>query len=188
VSLTAAGLIAQLISFVMLITATVLVVGPWMNRRPLAVALAVPLWIHVFRYVALQIFSAQRSGFAVSDALAGEIAWGDVAATVLAAAGLWLLHYRSPVVRLIVWALVVESVIDLANATIGGVRENALDSASGVTWLILNLYVPSLWVTAGLMAWQLLARRGEELTADAGPARSLVESSEMAPRSSVRPV
>jgi hypothetical protein len=187
VTLTAASLTAQVISFALLITTTVLLVGPWMNRRPLAVALSVPLWIHVFRYVALQIFAAQRFGFAISDALASEIAWGDVAATVLAAAGLWLLHYRSPVARLVVWALVIESVVDLANATIGGVRENALETASGVTWLILNLYVPSLWVTAGLMAWQLVARRGEELTADASSARFSVEKSEMAPRSSTRP-
>src|SRR5579864_7134777 len=100
-----------------------------MSGKPQAVALAVPLWIHAFRYVALQIFSAQRFGFAISDALASEIAWGDVAATVLALAGLWLLHYRSPVAKLVVWALVIESLIDLGNATVGGVRENALETA-----------------------------------------------------------
>lgn len=163
-SLAAASLIAQLISFALLITATVLFVGPWMNGKPLAVALAVPLWIHAFRYVALQIFSAQHFGFAVSDALASEIAWGDVAASRLAIAGLWLLHYRSPLAKLVVWALVIESVIDLANATVGGIRENALETASSVTWLILSFYVPGLWVTAALMAWLLVRRREEALT------------------------
>lgn len=164
VSLTPASLTAQVISFVLLITATVLFVGPWMNRKPLSVALIVPLWVHAFRYVALQIFSAQHFGFAISDVLASEIAWGDVAATVLAVAGLWLVHYRSPVAKLVVWALVIESVIDLANATVGGVRENALETAFGVTWLILSLYVPGLWVSTALMAWLLVRRRREALT------------------------
>jgi hypothetical protein len=161
VSLPAASLTAQVISFALLITTIVLVVGPWMNRKPLAVALGTLLWIHAFRYVALQIFSAQRFGFAISDALASEIAWGDVAATLLAIAGLWLLHFRSPVAKVVAWVLVIESVIDLANATLGGIRENALESATGVTWLILSFYVPALWVSTGLMAWLLVLRRGQ---------------------------
>jgi len=140
VNLTAAGLTAQLISFVLLISGVGFVVGPWMKRQPLAMALSVPLWVLAFRYVALQIFSGQRSGFAVSDPLASEIAWGDVAATILAVVGLWLLHYRSPAARIIVWLLVIESVADLVNATVGGIRENALETAQGVTWLILNMY------------------------------------------------
>ena len=163
-SLPAASLSAQMISFVLLITALVLLVGPWMNRKPLAVALSLLLWIHAFRYVALQIFSAQRFGFAISDALASEIAWGDVAATLLAIAGLWLLHFRSPVAKVVAWVLVIESVIDLANATVGGIRENALETATGVSWLILSFYVPALWVSTGLMAWLLVLRRGQALT------------------------
>jgi hypothetical protein len=167
VNLTAAGLTAQLISFVLLVSGVVFFIGPWMKRQPLVVALSVPVWVHAFRYVALQVFSAQRFGFAVSDTLASQIAWGDVAATILAAIGLWLLHYRSPAARLVIWLLVLESVADLLNATVGGIRENALETAHSVTWLILNLYVPSLWVGVGLMIWQLIARRGEPLAGQA---------------------
>ncbi len=134
-----------------------------MKRQPVAIALSVPLWIHAFRYVALQIFSAQRFGFGVSDTLASQIAWGDVAATMLAVIGLWLLNRGSPGARLVIWLPVVESVADLLNATVGGIRENALETAQSVTWLILNVYVPSLWVGVGLMVWQLVARRGETL-------------------------
>jgi hypothetical protein len=36
-------------------------------------------------------------------------------------------------------------------------------AASGVTWLILTFYVPLLWVSLGLIVWQLVARRGEPL-------------------------
>jgi len=36
-------------------------------------ALSALLWVHVFRYVALQVFSAQRDGFPISDSGALEI-------------------------------------------------------------------------------------------------------------------
>ncbi len=162
-SLTSAGLIASAISFIMLISVAVLYVGPWMNRQSLAVALSLPLWIHAGRYIALQIFSAQRFGFVVSDNLAGQIAWGDVAGALIALLGLWLLHYRSAAARFTIWVLVVESVVDLGNATIGGIREGALETAFAVTWLNLNVYAPALWVGVGLLVWQLLTRRHEAL-------------------------
>jgi hypothetical protein len=34
---------------------------------------------------------------------------------------------------------------------------------AGVTWLILTFYVPLLWVSLGLIVWQLYARRQEPL-------------------------
>ncbi len=80
---------------------------------------------------------------------------GDMAATILAMVGLWPLHNRSPAARLIIWLLAVESIADLVNATVGRVRENALETPQGVTWLILNLYAPSLWVAVGMTVWQL---------------------------------
>jgi hypothetical protein len=66
-----------------------------MKRVPLAVALCVPLWVHAFRDVALQVFSAQHFGFRISDGVAGEIAWGDVAGAGLALIALWLLRRDS---------------------------------------------------------------------------------------------
>ena len=56
---TGASLMATTMSFVLFILFAVWYAGPWMNRRPLAVALSVPLWIHAFRHVALQVFSAR---------------------------------------------------------------------------------------------------------------------------------
>jgi hypothetical protein len=176
VNLTAAGLTATVISFAVAISAVVLVVGPWMNRQPLAVALSVALWIQVFRYVALQIFSALQFGFVVSASLANEIAWGDVAGALLALLALWLVRYRSAVARLVIWLLVIESVLDLGNATIGGIRERALETAHAVTWLNLTFYAPTLWVGVGVLVWQLVARRHEALTQQpsAGTGRSVL--------------
>ena len=154
-NLTAAALIAQAISFVVFITAAAWYVVPWMKRRPLDKAVAGLLWVHAFRGVAMQIFSARKFGFAISAGLARQIAWGDVAGAVLALACLWLLRYRSRWARPLLWVLVAETVIDLANGTVQGIHQMAFTTASAVSWVILNFYVPLLWVTIVLLAWRL---------------------------------
>jgi hypothetical protein len=162
--LTVASLVATSISFVVFIFFAVWHVGPWMNRRPLAVALSVPLWIHAFRYVALQDFSAQRFGFHIPDSLARQIAWGDVAGAVLALAALWLLRSRSRVALVVIWLFVVETLVDFINASVISIRERTSETAHALTWVILNLYVPLLVVSLALLVWQLVSRRGEDPT------------------------
>ena len=158
-SLTAAGLIAVAISFVLFITAAVWYAAPWMKRQPLVIALSLPLWVHAFRYVALQVFSAQAFGLRISDSLANEIAWGDVAGAALAFAALWLLRRGSRAAIPMIWLFVVETIVDLVNATIMGIRERAAETAFATTWLILDLYVPLLWVTLGLVVWRMVSQR-----------------------------
>lgn len=158
-SVTAAGLIAIAFSFVLFITAAVWYAAPWMKRQPLAIALSLPLWVHAFRYVALQVFSAQAFGLRMSDSLANEIVWGDVAGAVLAFAALWLLRRGSRAAIPVVWLFVVETIVDLVNATVMGIRERAAETAYATTWLILDIYVPLLWVTLGLVVWRLVSQR-----------------------------
>jgi len=64
---------------------------------------------------------------------------------------------------LLVWVFVAETAFDLVNSTIAGVREQLFATASGVTWLVLTFYVPLLWVSVGLIVWQLYSRRSEPL-------------------------
>ncbi len=78
---------------------------------------------------------------------------------VLAVISIVALHYRARVAPLLVWVFVAETVFDLVNATIAGVREQLFATASGVTWLILTFYVPLLWVSLALIVWQLYVRR-----------------------------
>lgn len=111
----------------------------------------------------MQIFSAQRFGFAVSNGARDEIAAGDVTGMILAVIALVALHYRARIAPLLVWLFVAETLFDLVNSTIAGVREQLFASASGVAWLILTFYVPLLWVSLGLIVWQLYARRQEPL-------------------------
>lgn len=66
-TLAAAGILAMTLSFVAFIDAAVWYVAPWLAQRGRADALIPLLWVHAFRHVALQILSAQKSGFAISD-------------------------------------------------------------------------------------------------------------------------
>ena len=161
---TAVGGLASTFSFVLFVLLAAWYVVPWLRTRSRADALTPLLWVHAFRYVAFQIFSAQHFGFAVSDPTRNQIVVGDVAGALLAVAAIIGLRYRSPIAIGLAWLLAVETMLDLANAVAAGIGERLLETASAVTWLILAFYVPLLWVTAGLMLWQLYSRRGEPLT------------------------
>ncbi len=154
-----AAALASVLSFAVFAIMAGWYVAPWLATRQRAEALVPLLWVHAFRHIALQIFSAQRFGFAVSDGARDQIAAGDVTGMVLAVISIVALHYRARVAPLLVWVFVAETVFDLVNATIAGVREQLFATASGVTWLILTFYVPLLWVSLALIVWQLYVRR-----------------------------
>ena len=158
-----AAALASLLSFALFAVVAAWYVVPWLAARERAQALIALLWVHAFRHVALQIFSAQQSGFAVSDEARNQIAAGDVIGMVLAVLAIAALRHGVRIAALLVWLLAAETLFDLVNATIAGVREQLFSTASGVTWLILTFYVPLLWVSLGLIVWQLYARRQEPL-------------------------
>jgi len=161
--LMSAAALGSAISFVIFAMIAVWYVVPWLGTQPRAEALVPLLWIHAFRHVALQIFSAQQFGFAVSDSTRDQIAAGDVTGMILAVIAIIALQYRVRLATLLVWVFVAETVFDLVNSTIAGVHEQLFATASGVTWLILTFYVPLLWVSVGLIVWQLYSRRNEPL-------------------------
>src|SRR5437588_5255075 len=146
-TLRSAGALATVLSYAIFLLMAVWYAAPWLRAQQRADALAPLVWIHAFGHGALQIFSAQQFGFAVSDGARNEIAAGDVAGMILAVIAIVALRYRARGATLLVWLLVVESVLDLANATFAGIGEQLFAKASGVTWLILTFYVPLLWVS-----------------------------------------
>jgi hypothetical protein len=158
-----ASLIATALAFVFVAVLAAGYAVPWMRQRPPAVAIAACLWVHVFRIVALQIFSARRFGFDVPLAAAHQIAWGDVLGACLAVLAIWLLRRPSSAAILVLWLFVIETALDLIYGTAIGIRHHATDTAHDLTWLILNFYVPMLWVTLALAVWQLVTRRTELL-------------------------
>jgi hypothetical protein len=159
---------AQLLSLVVFATMAKWYVAPWLNSRGRADALIPLLWIHAFRYIALQAFSAQRDGFPISDGGLMEIVVGDVAGSVIAFAAIVALRYRARLAIPLAWLLVAETATDTFLNIRGGIHENLMGAAGGVTWLILGFYVPLLMVGLVLIIWQLYARRGEAIDSAAG--------------------
>ncbi len=162
-TLTYAALAATGFSFLVYILAAVWYVGPWIGRRSLVDALSVLVWVHAFRFIALEIFSAQQFGWDIPDNVADQIIYGDVASTVIAIVAIIALKYRMAIARWVVWVLVAVTVVDLGNAGIQGAANELFEVTFGVPWLILVFYVPALWVTAAMIAWQLISRRDETL-------------------------
>lgn len=170
--------LAQLFSLVVFAAASRWYVAPWLARRPRADALIALLWVHVFRYVALQIFAAQRDGFPISDGGAMEIVVGDVAGAVMAFAAIALLRRRARIAVPLVWLLALETAYDTVANISGGIHEHLMGAAGGATWLTLSFFVPMIVVSLVLIVWQLYARRGEAL--DSSVARSLARQERMA--------
>jgi hypothetical protein len=161
--LTAAALLAMALSFVVFTTAAAWYVVPWMRTVALGAAIAPLLWIHAFRYVALQLFSAQEFGFAIPNLTRDEIVYGDLIGMGLALATLYALRYRWRLAIPLAWVFVVATVLDLSNAAVMGLREDLFDKAADVSWLILTFYVPALWVSVVLVAWRLWMARNERV-------------------------
>lgn len=153
----------QFISLIIFAIVGAWYVAPRLKAQGRAEALTALLWVHVFRYMALQAFSAQRGGFPISDGGLKEIVVGDVAGMVLAIVTIALLRYRLRAAIPLAWLLVVETIVDTFLNIRGGVREHLMGAASGVTWMILGFYVPMIIVSLVMIIWQLYSRRGEAL-------------------------
>jgi hypothetical protein len=154
---------AQLLTLLVFIAVARWYVAPWLATRERAEALIALLWVHVFRYVALQIFAAQREGFPISIGGALEIVVGDVGGAIIAFAAIVLLRRRTFAGVIFCWLLVAETTIDTFLNIRGGVEEHLMGAATGVTWMILVFFVPAIIVSVGLLAWQLVTRRKEAL-------------------------
>jgi hypothetical protein len=163
--LTPAQASAQFMTLIVFAAIARWYVIPWLNGLARADALTALLWVHVFRYVALQVFAAQHDGFPISDGGAMEIVVGDVAGAVIAFIAIGLLRRRIRFAVPLVWLLVLETAYDTVTNIHGGVQEHLMGAASGVTWMVLTFFVPMVVVSGVLMAWQLYARRGQSLDA-----------------------
>jgi len=166
--LTPAQASAQFLSLFIFAAIAAWYVAPWLKARPRADALIALLWVHVFRYVALQVFSAQEHGFPISDQGAIEIVVGDVVGAAIAFVTIALLRYGVRLAIPLAWLLVAETAYDTVTNIRGGVREHLMGAASDTTWFVLAYFVPMVVVSTVLIAWQLYSRRHEALDATSG--------------------
>ena len=168
---------AQILSLTVFAAIARWYVVPWLNSCARADALIALLWVHVFRCIALQVFSAQHDGFPISDGGAMEIVIGDVCGAVMAFVTIALLRHRVRLAIPLAWLLVAETLYDTVANISGGVREHLMGAASGVTWLILSFFVPVVVVSLVLLISQLIARCGEALDSAGGRDRDLRHAS-----------
>ena len=159
---------AQFASLFVYFVAAAWFVGPWLRTLTRANALIALISVHVFRYVALQTYSAQHAGFPISDAGLTDIVVGDVGGAIIAFLAVVLLRLRSRLGVLLAWVLVAETAYDTVTNIRGGMKEHLLGAASGPTWFVLAFYVPAVVVTMVLIAWQLLSRFGKPLDSRPG--------------------
>jgi hypothetical protein len=117
----------------------------------------------VFRNLALQLYSAQQAGFAISDGARDHNVIGDVAGMALALATLISLRYRARFSTILVWLLIVETFWDIGTAMPEAITSHTLGQVSGITWLILAYYVPLMMVCLMLTIWQLVSRAREPM-------------------------
>jgi hypothetical protein len=154
---------AQLVSLIVFGVIARWYVVPWLRNRSRADALIALLWVHVFRYVALQVFSAQRDGFPISSGGAMDIVLGDVAGAAMAFIAIILLRQRLRAGMALAWLLAAETIYDTVENIRGGIQEHLMGAAGGVTWFVLVYFVPMVIVSLVLIVWQLYSRRGEAL-------------------------
>ena len=166
-ALTSAAALANILNFIIFGLIAVWYVVPWLANKERAEALTLLLWVQAFRHVALQIFSAQHFGFAISNGARDQIVAGDLIGMLLAVVAIGALRYRMRIAPILIWLVVLETAFDLIYTSFLGVQENAYASASNVTWLIVSFYVPALWVDLGLIVWQMYSRRKEPLAVTA---------------------
>lgn len=138
-------------------------VTPWLSGLKRADAITALLWVHVFRYVALMTFSAQRDGFPISNDELFDIVIGDVAGATIALIAIFALRYRLRLGIVLAWLLAAETIFDTVTNIRGGVREHLMGAAGGTTWLVLVFFVPMVVVSVVLLLWHLSARHGEAL-------------------------
>lgn len=161
------------LNFITLIVFALWLFVPWARRRPLAAAITPLVIIHTGRTVALQLFSSQANGYDIPDRVRNEIVWGDQLGWLLALLTLIAMWLWPRVAKPIAWALVIATVIDLANALVTGLRNDLLGRATDVSWMILTFYVPALWVSTAVIVWLLATRSSEQMAEPEGATHGL---------------
>ena len=139
-------------------------VAPWLKKLERSQALTALLWVHVFRYVALYLYVAQREGYAISDNAVTELVVGDLSGALLAAVGIVGLRARSRLGIAFSWLVILASIADVTGGAYIRSSEPPRADATGLWWLIFVFFAPLVVVSLPLIAWQLYTRRGEPLS------------------------
>jgi hypothetical protein len=138
-------------------------VAPWLKKLERGQALSALLWVHVFRYVVLYLYVAQREGYPISANAVTELVVGDLGGALIAIVAIVLLRYQLRLGLAFSALVIVASLADMVGGVYVRSTEPPRGEATGVWWLIFVYFAPLILVSLPLIAWQLYARRGEPL-------------------------
>jgi len=134
-------------------------VAPKLKNLPLQSALIPLVWIHAFRIIGLTILTPGAVSSSVPIAFREMVAYGDLAAALLALGSILLLRKGARIAILTVWIFNTVGVLDLINATVQGMRHDVFSQPLGINWLVVTFYVPALWISSIMIFYLLLTRR-----------------------------
>src|ERR1700685_1327655 len=87
-------------------------VAPWLTKLDKRQALTAPLWVHVFRYLALYLLVARRDGYAIAAQVLNVVVIGDLPGDALAWAGIIFLRMRSRLGPIFAALVLIASITD----------------------------------------------------------------------------
>jgi hypothetical protein len=132
---------------------------PRLAKMPREAALALLLWVHVFRIVGGTILAPGSVEAAVPMDFRVMIGYGDLFTAFLALVALIALRARFRGAIVLVWLCVGMGMLDTVNAIIQSLRFSVFNYALGFNWVIVTVYVPALLVSSLLIFMQLLSSK-----------------------------
>lgn len=132
---------------------------PKLSFNFVATILLIP---HLFRFIALEIYSALENGNAGGSAeMYATLIYGDVMTAILAIISIWMLKLKWHFAKAMVWVTIIFGVSDQILAASSVLSSGVGDTISDLTWFSFAFFVPLLWVSSVLLIWQLWTRRTE---------------------------
>jgi hypothetical protein len=133
---------------------------PTLRSLPRYNALRILASLHAFRFLGMNFMVIGFVSPALNSAVAGQIAWGDFVAAVLALFSIAALTWRWALAIPIAWILNLWGAADLLNAYYKGATQVAEVGLFGAGIYIPALFVPIL-LTAHVLAFMLLLKRSD---------------------------
>ncbi|MGI9543726.1 MAG: hypothetical protein ACR2MX_10735 [Cyclobacteriaceae bacterium] len=132
---------------------------PRLSKLNLTDALIPLLLIHAFRYTPMTLLVDGQIANEVPSEVANAVAYGDLAAAILAILAILFLKFKFPGAVLLAWIFNIVGILDIVNALRVGVGAKLYEYALGFNWYILNYYVPLLIVTHVVMVYWLVKKK-----------------------------
>lgn len=133
-------------------------IWPRLTALPLHQALLPLLLFHAMRHIGMTVLAPGILDPAVPPEFSVPLAYGDLAAGLLALLSILAIRRRWPLAIPLVWLFNIWGTLDLLNAFYQGLRLEVTRYDLGPGWFIPTFLVPALYVTHAMIFMLLLKR------------------------------